>query len=116
MDSEDHSEAPSKAPMWGTLTGIILTIPALLLAILSSGAGHGDYLFARALFPWPMLLTLDQEIGLLSVAIALAQFPVFGFLIGNAMASNKYGAVIAIAALHGVGVALCFSGMIPNFS
>lgn len=116
MDTEFPSGTPSKAAVWGTLTGIVVTLPALFLAVLSSGAGHGDYLLAKALFPWPMLVTLDQEIGVLSLAMAIAQFPVFGFLAGRAYAREKYGPLIAIAALHIAGVWLCFSGAIPNFS
>jgi hypothetical protein len=116
LDSDSPAGTSSKAAVWGTLVGIVVTLPALFLAALSSGAGHGNYLFARALFPWPMLVTLDQEIGVPSLVMALAQFPVFGFVAGRAMAREKYGALIAIAALHIVGVALCFSGAIPNFS
>ncbi len=116
MDSDIPSGPPSRAALWGTLFGMVVTLPALFLAVLSSGAGHGDYLFARALFPWPMLVTLDQEIGVPALVMALVQFPVFGFVAGRAMAREKYGALIAIAALHIVGVALCFSRAIPNFS
>lgn len=116
MDSDNPSGTSSKAAVWGTLSGVVVTLPALFLAVLSSGAGHGDYLFARAVFPWPILVTLDQTIGVPSLVMALAQFPVFGFLAGRAFAHEKYGTLIAIAALHVVGVALCFSGAIPNFS
>ena len=72
MDSDIPSGPPSRAALWGTLFGMVVTLPALFLAVLSSGAGHGDYLFARALFPWPMLVTLDQEIGVPALVMALA--------------------------------------------
>lgn len=41
----------------GAGVGAAVTLPAIFLAILSGGAGHGTYLFARLLFPYAMLLT-----------------------------------------------------------
>jgi hypothetical protein len=91
---------------------------ALSLAILSAGAGHGDYASARALFPLPMLLTLLQgdTIGLLSMISAVVQYPLYGALIMRARLGGDYRAILVGGILHVLAVATCFSGALPNFS
>ena len=58
----------------GLLIGLCLTTIALLLALFSAGAGHGDYVLARLLYPIPMLATNNTITGL-SVGLAVVQFP-----------------------------------------
>ena len=99
--------------------GVTITPPALLLAILSAGAGHGDYGLAKLLFPYSMLLTrlTGDTITLPLIALALTQFPVYGGLIG--VYWNRRLAVFIAAILlpcHATAVLLCISGVIPNFS
>ncbi len=98
------------------MAGGLLTLPLLFLAFLSSGGGHGDYLFARALFPVPMLLTFNAVINPLSLIAALAQFPVYGWITGRALAKSEVQGPVAILALHVLAVIACFSGLLPNFS
>lgn len=75
---------PVKQPplsVWiGTAAGTLIGLVAFVIAIVSAGAGHGDYVGARALFPIPMLLTLLQgnSIGPLSMVLAMIQFPLYG--------------------------------------
>lgn len=105
-----------KAARGWALAGLALSIPALILAMLSSGAGHGDYAFARALFPVPMLLTFNDTINILSLITALVQFPLYGWIAGRAMARQDFRLLGVVLTLHGLAVAACFSGVLPNFS
>lgn len=113
--------APSelaKSALIGALLGGLVTIPAILAAIFSSGAGYGDYTAARALFPFPMLLTLLQgnTIGVLSIGLALLQFPIFGALLGWCVAQKNFLPAIGLALAHAVAALICFAGVLPNFS
>lgn len=116
MADDDQIDPVRKSARAWALTGLAFSIPALFLAMLSSGGGHGDYQFARAAFPVPMLLTFNAWINPLSLVAALVQFPVYGWIAGSAMAQDEYGRVIAVAVLHVLAVIACFSGLLPNFS
>jgi hypothetical protein len=84
---------------------------------MSAGAGHGDYVFARALFPIPMLLTLlDGTFGPVSVGVALLQFPLYGALLTWTIWRNSYWAIAIAGMVHLVAAGACFAGLIPNFS
>ena len=102
----------------GAVVGVLIELPALYAAIVSGGAGHGQYVAARALFPVPMVMTYYEgdRIGLLSISLALVQFPFYGGLIGWALARKAYVAIVAVVAIHLVAASLCFSGAVPNFS
>jgi hypothetical protein len=111
-----------RRPFWpvlvGAVIGVLIELPALYAAIVSGGAGHGQYVAARALFPVPMVMTYYEgdRIGLLSISLALVQFPFYGGLIGWALARKAYVAIVAVVAIHLVATSLCFSGAVPNFS
>lgn len=95
----------------------MVTAPALLAAVMSAGAGHGDYVAALALFPWPMLLAgWTGVIGTAAIGLALLQFPAAGAVLGVAFAQRRYEAIALLALVHAIGIAVCFSGAIPNFS
>jgi hypothetical protein len=99
--------------------GVLVTPVAVFLAVASGGAGHGHYEFARLFFPYTMLLTRlpDDTITLPLMVLALAQFPLYGAIIGLAASKARTAlAVILLLSVHTVAVVLCFSGMIPNFS
>ena len=101
----------------GFALGTLVAFPALMLAFISAGAGHGDYAFARALFPASMLLTLAEgQIGPLSLTVGFLQFPIYGGLCAWAMARRNYLPVIAIAIGHLIAAVVCFTGVLPNFS
>lgn len=107
-----------RAHLTGVLAGVLLSLPALFLALLSAGAGHGDYGFARALFPMPMLLTLIQSdnIGILSMATSLLQFPLYGLVLADAFARRRMGWAALLVVVHAAAAILCFAGIVPNFS
>lgn len=102
----------------GLALGLVVEAVALFLAVLSAGAGHGDYAAARALFPLPMLATLleGDTIGLLSMTLALIQFPVMGAITGYSLARARWTPLIAIGIMQVVATLIAFSGVIPNFS
>lgn len=86
---------------------LFFTPVALFLAVVSAGSGHGDYLWARILFPYTMLLTLrfDTITGPLTW-LAIVQFPSYGVVLGVA---NKYRRILPAAfgllAIH-IGAAI----------
>lgn len=106
-------------PIMGLALGALITPFAVMLAIASAGAGHGDYILARVLFPYSMLLTRFVESTFLYPLIgwALAQFPFYGFLIAwRTGLKRNVATAAAITAAHLVAVAVCFSGFLPDFS
>ena len=118
MDEFDaEPQSVSRAVVLGCALGTLFGLAAIWLAIASGGAGHGDYGFARALFPATMLLTLvEGRIGQIGIAIALLQFPAYGGLVGWASARGRHLPVLVVALAHLAAAVACFSGVIPNFS
>jgi hypothetical protein len=103
----------------GVGLGALIAPIALILAIVSAGAGHGHYEFARLFFPYTMLLTrlTGDTITLPLIILALAQFPLYGGIIGLCRDAVRaaYAAILIFVA-HAAAAAVCFSGAIPNFS
>ena len=116
----DATPAPRSATIAvviGCALGVLFAMPALLAAFISSGAGHGHYVAARALFPGSMLLTLvEGSIGTVSIAVGLLQFPVYGGLLGWTIARKRYLPALVAASAHMVAALVCFSGVLPSFS
>jgi hypothetical protein len=109
-------------PTWiGTLVGsglgIAISVPAIIGAIMSGGAGHGSYVAARVLFPFSMLFTrLEGSIGTVAMTVGLLQFPLYGALIGRAAALRTYQISYMLMAVHLVAVLACFAGLLPDLS
>ncbi|HUV64468.1 MAG TPA: hypothetical protein VMW24_11265 [Sedimentisphaerales bacterium] len=110
----------SRGALVGLAIGIAVTFPAIQVAIVSSGVGHGDYVYTRLLFPYSMLLTLSDEriIHLLLIALALIQFPCYGAIIGFGLSrsKNKWLIPLVLALIHLAFVVACFSGLLPDLS
>jgi hypothetical protein len=103
----------------GVGIGVLLTPIAIILAVLSAGVGHGHYEFARLFFPHTMLLTrlTDDSITVPLIILALAQFPLYGAIIGVTGSRNSAALTAALLlVVHVVAAIICFSGVIPNFS
>ena len=116
-DIYSRNERPLKTAAVGAAWGLLAAIPAVFLAVMSGGAGHGDYAAARALFHVPMLLTLvEDSIGPFSIALTLLQFPLYGAVTGYGIARNSWRPPLLLSAIHLAGVIACFSGVLPNFS
>jgi len=114
---EPYSRRPVLAVLVGTACGASVSLPALFLAVVSAGVGHGHYVAARMLFPYSMLLTLlEGSIGALAQGVGLLQFPLYGALLGWCLWRRSFGAAILVASLHLVAAAICFAGILPYFS
>jgi hypothetical protein len=102
----------------GFALGVLVAVPAVVAAAASGGAGHGNYVAARALFPTPMLLTFFEgdRIGAFSVVIGLLQFPVYGTLLGWSIARKNWVPTVMVTLAHLVAGTVCFAAKLPNFS
>jgi hypothetical protein len=120
MSFSERSDGPETAlrpVLSGAAMGLLLGFLALVVAWASAGAGHGEYVGARALFPIPMLSSLlGDGLGVLSIALALVQFPIYGGLLGWTRARKAYIPAAVMGLLHIVAAILCFGGALPHFS
>jgi hypothetical protein len=118
--------APGNGPwviLWrasiGLGIGILLTPPTLLLALISTGGGHGNYLWAKVLFPYSMVLPTWQgsEIGVPAIVWAGIQYPLYGVLIGASASSPRgaAGMAVIIGIVHVIAVAVCLMGRSSYF-
>ena len=98
----------------GFLIGLGITPVAFVLALYSAGAGHGDYVLVRLLYPIPMLATLltNTMITSLSIGLAALQFPAYGAFVAGAGRSRW----LALGVFHLVAIAAAFSGLLEAFS
>lgn len=100
------------------VVSLVATPLVLLAAVASAGAGHGNYLLAKILFPFTMLSTLVFG-SLIAPAIVLAvfQFPFYGFILGRANVKGSLRLRAAVLLLiHVLAVAACFILIGDNFS
>ena len=95
----------------GAIVGAALVPPAVLSAIASAGAGHGDYGAAKLWFPLAMLSTeVFDGITTPVMILSLAQFPFFGWLIGRGLGQVRRWLLFAILfAAHCLLVLAAFS-------
>ena len=97
-----------------SVTFVAISIPliflALLLAFISAGAGHGDYLFAKLFFPYSILSAITfSEITLFSLVIAFLQFPIYAFILSLAGSQKRmFQIVLLVLGLHFSAFVLCF--------
>ncbi|MFO0962634.1 MAG: hypothetical protein U0625_06965 [Phycisphaerales bacterium] len=106
------------APAFGLLLGIIITPFALLLAVVSAGAGHGDYVLAKLLFPFTMLSSLVfRSITVPFILLAVVQFPFYGWIVAaGSQSSTRRRHLWILAGIHLAGVTLNFVVPYPGFS
>jgi hypothetical protein len=97
---------------------LIVTPFFLYLGIASGGAGHGNYLLAKILFPFTMLAT--EAFGSIVapfILLAIIQFPLYGFILG---AANVKGRIllssIGLLLIHLLAASACFVIVGENFS
>ena len=102
----------------GLLLGVAVTLPALIVAFLSGGMGHGDYVAMRLLYPVPMALTLTtgDSIILPLFLIMVVQFPICGWLLSIWRIPRVRIALGVILVVHVLATVVCFGGFLPNFS
>jgi hypothetical protein len=100
------------------IVSLILTPIALLLGIGSGGAGHGDYFWAKVLFPYTMLSAfLFGSIILPFILLAVAQFPLYGIGLGYTRGGGRFARLAIILLLvHAAAAAVVFLLADENFS
>ena len=96
----------------GILLGMILTPACFFLAMLSAGAGHGNYILAKLLYPFPILATLVGDVRI-PIALAFLQFPAYGALVGYARTQGAKWYVMVAGVLHLVAVVATFLAEVP---
>jgi hypothetical protein len=88
---------------WYTIVASLVATPiCLFLAAVSTGAGHGTYLWAKILFPYTMLSTLILEsITTPFILLAIIQFPLYGIALGIAGKRHRLShMIIALLVVH----------------
>ena len=106
-----------KAKLIGLGLGVLIAPVALFFAAVSGGAGHGDYLLARILFPLPMLSThFFQVITSAAVVVAAIQFPVYGWFAGYAAQKEKRRLALIPLGFHVLMLVLIFVFPDSSFS
>ena len=100
------------------IVSLILTPIALLLGIGSGGGGHGEYLWAKILFPYTMLsASLFGSITVPFILPAVAQFPLYGIGLGYAHGGGRIARLAIILLLaHAATAAVLFLLHDENFS
>ena len=100
------------------LISLVATPLFVLAAVGSAGAGHGSYLLAKILFPFTMLSTLVfGSIIAPAIALAVFQFPFYGFILGRENVKGTVGTRATVLLLiHLLAVASCFILIGDNFS
>ena len=111
------------------LIGVLVTAVAAFLAIASAGGGHGHYVYAKIFFPYTLLgfnsfpattIGSDYPASMYTpwMVLSLVQFPLYGITIG--IASQKkyvfYLVCLLIVGIHVIASAMCFSGIMPEYS
>jgi hypothetical protein len=97
----------------GTIVGVAVTPIALFLALVSSGAGHGDYLAARLLFPASMLTAaLFGQMTAPALLLSFVQFPTYGWLFGESSKPTLRWLWLAPVVFHVLMLAFLF--MFPD--
>ena len=89
------------------VASLVIEAFALVLAIASAGAGHGNYLFAHIFFPFEMTLGIASgTLEGLPIMLALIHYPAFvmsGFAFKTQRAIWIY--IGAVTAAHGLATA-----------
>ena len=100
------------------IVSLILTPIALLLGIGSGGGGHGDYFWAKILFPFTMLSALlFGSITVPFILLAVTQFPLYGIGVGYAHGGGRSARLAIILLLaHTAAAAVLFLLNDENFS
>lgn len=66
---------------WWLIGWIAFEFIALILGVISAGAGHGDYFFVKIFFPITMYTWyMHQKLGPLMVILAFIQYPLVGLV------------------------------------
>jgi len=100
------------------IISVILTPVFLFIAVISGGAGHGNYFLAKVLFPFTMLSTyIFHSITGPFLLFTIIQFPIYGIAIGRARRRERRGlTTIWLISIHVIAVLAGFLFVDQNFS
>jgi len=101
----------SISSFWKPIIASLIATPAAFIgALISAGAGHGNYVLATILFPFTMLSTVVfGSITWPFVLLAIVQFLLYGVFLGIANKTNRIiAASVVIMAVHAAAVVLFF--------
>ena len=98
------------------IISLIITPIFVFFTILFTGGGHGTYLPVKLLFPYAFIsILLFGKVTSSFLLISLAQFPIYGLVLGVANKRDCFTiAKILVFLLHFPVVVLCF--VIPTKS
>lgn len=82
----------------------------LFLGVASAGAGHGNYLFAKILFPHTLLSAwVLDSITTPFIVLAVIQFPLYGIVLGAANLRHRFKrTLVLVGIIHALAVGTCF--------
>ena len=93
-----------KLGLVGIISGVVTGAVALWISVAAAAGGHGTYLPAALLFPFTMgLAVLAGSITPPLVALAFAQYPLYGWL---AIRKGTRKSTLRLLAIHVSAVAL----------
>lgn len=104
--------------VWMTFVLSLVATPfCLLLALASAGAGHGDYFWAKIIYPYTMLSTLlFNSITIPFILLAIVQVPIYGVLLSIAWARDRIGlTALGLLTIHAAAALACFAIRLENF-
>ena len=84
---------------------------ALCAGVLSGGAGHGSYVFAKLLFPFTMALTpaFGDIIVAPLIVLAVVQYPIYGLLLDRSASGGRLTeCALLLSAVHIAAAIFCF--------
>jgi len=108
-----------KGSFWIPVAAFLVLTPfLLLLGLASAGAGHGNYLMAKILFPLTMLSTIALDrIADPFLWLAVMQYPIYGVILGIASLKGRLSrALRIILAIHGIAAFASLIAVSKNFS
>jgi len=79
----------NKTSIIGLIIGIIITPFTLYLAVVSGGAGHGDYAWAAIFFPLESLMMVAGGSGVL-LPFVFVQYAFYGWFIGYCISKRWF--------------------------
>jgi len=108
----------SSKPFLSLVIALVITPVFLFAGLASAGAGHGDYLWAKVLFPFTLLsFRVSGTITNPFMAFAIVQFPLYGFILSIANVKGRHlPSLVALIVVHSLAVAACFLLLNENFS
>jgi hypothetical protein len=94
----------------GFLCGVVVALIAIWMSVSSAAGGHGQYVAARAWFPFTMASTyFYSAVSVPFLALAVAQLPIYGWLAGRAASKTTPGWILwVIGSVHAALVVLLF--------